>query len=121
MSTSRPENTESPHDVEDLDTTRRRFVTATAVGICAAYAAAIGYPIYKYLKATVDEAIADAAANTIELPGFDSLKPGDTKPFEFKGEPSMLILFLDATWVALSAVCTHLGCTVAYQSPAPTI
>jgi cytochrome b6-f complex iron-sulfur subunit len=121
MSTSNSENSKSEHDNEDLDTTRRRFITATAVGICAAYAGAIGYPVFKYLKAPVDAAIAEAAVNSTELKGADKLPAGSTMMFTFKSHPAMLIHFADDTWVALTAVCTHLGCTLGYDPPDPLI
>ena len=35
--------------------------------------------------------------------------------FKFGSRPAMLIHHKDDTWVALDAVCTHLGCTVQYQ------
>ena len=101
--------------------TRRGFVTAAAVVVGGAYAAAIGYPIYKYLHAPVDQAIAEAKNNSIELKDADKLPMGSTLTFMFKQHPALLIHFDVGTWVALTAVCTHLGCTLSYQSPSPLI
>jgi cytochrome b6-f complex iron-sulfur subunit len=35
--------------------------------------------------------------------------------FKFGTQPAMLIHHDDDTWTALSAVCTHLGCTAGYE------
>jgi cytochrome b6-f complex iron-sulfur subunit len=115
---------EAPPEVESDEQdsfTRRGFVRVAAVAVGVAYTAAIGYPIYKYLHAPIDQAIADARNNTISLKDADKLPAGSTLMFMFKSAPSMLIHFDDGTWVALSAVCTHLGCTLSYQSPSPLI
>ncbi len=106
---------------DDSSFTRRGFVKVAAVGVGVIYAAAIGYPIYKYLESPVNKAIADAALNTIVLKDADKLPLSSTLMFTFKENPSMLIHFADDSWVALSAVCTHLGCTLHYQPPAPLI
>ena len=106
---------------DDLSFTRRGFVAVAVTALGCAYAGAIGYPIYRYLRAPVDAEIADAAANSIELKDADKLPLGRTLMFMFKSNPSMLIHFADDSWVALSAVCTHLGCTLSYQPPAPLI
>jgi cytochrome b6-f complex iron-sulfur subunit len=37
--------------------------------------------------------------------------------FKFGPKPALLIHHADGTWVAMSAVCTHLGCTVQYEGP----
>ena len=41
--------------------------------------------------------------------------------FKFGTAPAMLIHHEDGRWVALSAVCTHLGCTVQYEPQADRI
>jgi cytochrome b6-f complex iron-sulfur subunit len=41
--------------------------------------------------------------------------------FKFGTSPAMLIHHQDGTWVALTAVCTHLGCTVQYEPQANRI
>lgn len=106
---------------DEMSFTRRGFVTVAAAAVCVAYAGAIGYPIYEYLEAPVKQAMAEAAVNTIALPGADKLPLNTTLKFAFKGNPAMLIHFGDDSWVAISAVCTHLGCTLGYQPPAPLI
>jgi cytochrome b6-f complex iron-sulfur subunit len=106
---------------EENSFTRRGFVKVASVAVGAAYAVAIGYPIYKYLDAPVQQAIRDAKNNTITLKDADKLPAGSTLMFMFKSAPAMLIHFDDGTWVALSAVCTHLGCTLSYTSPSPLI
>ena len=109
-------------ETEEQDSfTRRGFVKVATVAVGAAYAVAIGYPIYKYLRAPVDQAIAEAKNNTTILKDADKLPAGSTLMFMFKSAPAMLIHFDDGTWVALSAVCTHLGCTLGYTSPSPLI
>ena len=41
--------------------------------------------------------------------------------FKFGASPAMLIHHEDGRWVALTAVCTHLGCTVQYEPAADRI
>ena len=42
--------------------------------------------------------------------------PGSAVKFEESGSPAMLVHLDSGDFVAYSAVCTHQGCTVAYQS-----
>lgn len=44
------------------------------------------------------------------------LKPNTGKIFGFGSRPAILILDRDGKYHALSAVCTHLGCTVQFRS-----
>jgi len=44
------------------------------------------------------------------------LKPNSGKIFRFGSRPGLLIMNGDGTYRALSATCTHLGCTVQYRS-----
>ena len=41
--------------------------------------------------------------------------------FKFGTAPAMLIHHEDGRWVAMTAVCTHLGCTVQYEPQADRI
>src|SRR5512138_3055984 len=83
------------------------------VGLC--YAAAIGYPIYRYLASPVEKASALAAVTEVTLKDAQKLPVGSAMMFKFGTQPSMLIHHADGSWVALSAICTHLGCTVQFQ------
>jgi cytochrome b6-f complex iron-sulfur subunit len=96
--------------------TRRRFVQIGLGAAGAGYAAALGYPLYAYLAAPAEEAAAEAAVKEVTLPEADQLPVGAALMFKFGGRPAMLIHHRDGTWTALSAVCTHLGCTVQYEA-----
>ena len=99
---------------------RRAFLAAAAgaAGLC--YVAALGYPVYRYLASPVD--MADAAAVTqVTLKDAQKLPAGSVLMFKFGPRPAMLIHHLDGRWIALTAVCTHLGCTVQYEPEADRI
>lgn len=100
---------------EDQGFTRRGFVKVAVVGMCAAYAAAIGYPVYRYLNSPVEKAAGAAAVKDVTLKDADTLPANSALMFKFGTHPAMLIHHEDGTWVALDAVCTHLGCTVAFD------
>lgn len=106
---------------EDDSITRRGFVKIAAGGMACVYGAAVGYPIYKYLASPVEKAAAEAAVKEVDLAGADKLPAGSTMMFMFGPHPAMLTHFADGTWSALTAVCTHLGCTLHYAPPAPRI
>lgn len=95
--------------------TRRAFlVAAGAAGIC--YSAALAYPIYRYLASPAEMAASTSAITEITLKDAQKLPAGSVLMFKFGPSPAMLIHHQDGSWVALSAVCTHLGCTVQYES-----
>ena len=94
---------------------RRGFLKVAVGGMCLAYAAAIGYPVYRYLNSPVERSIAEAAVTEVDQPGAEKLPKGSAMMFKFGAKPSLLIHHEDDTWVAMTAVCTHLGCTVAYR------
>jgi cytochrome b6-f complex iron-sulfur subunit len=101
-----------PANEEDRGT-RRAFMGAAALA-GAAYAGAIGYPVYRYLASPIAEASAAAAVTEVSLKDAQKLTPGSVLMFKFGSQPAMLIHHKDGEWVALGAVCTHLGCTVQY-------
>jgi len=110
---------ESPADSEEDSFSRRGFVLMAMGGMGLAYAAAIGYPIYRYLNSPVEKSVEMAMVKEVALPDADKLPKGAVLMFKFGAKPSLLIHHADDSWVALSAVCTHMGCTVAYN-PATT-
>jgi cytochrome b6-f complex iron-sulfur subunit len=98
----------------DETTTRRGFLAvAVAAGVC--YAGALAYPIYRYLASAAEMAASEAAVTEVTLKDAQKLVAGSAMMFRFGSSPAMLIHNSDDSWVALSAVCTHLGCTVKFE------
>lgn len=95
--------------------TRRAFAKVGMVAAGAAYAAALGYPVYRYLATPAERAALLAAVKEVALTGADKLPKHAAMIFKFAGRPAILLHHNDDTWTALSAVCTHLGCTVQYE------
>ncbi len=95
---------------------RQAFVRLALGGIGICYVAAIGYPVYRYLASPLERAEAATAITEVTLKDAQRLAPGSALMFKFGSQPAMLIHHQDDTWVALGAVCTHLGCTVQYEA-----
>ncbi len=57
----------------------------------------------------------ELAADTVVAGRVGELRPNTGKIFRFGSKPGLLILSSDGTYHALSAVCTHLNCTVQYR------
>lgn len=108
---SMPEIQES----SDASPSRRSFMKLAVGGMCAGYAAVIGYPVYRYLNSPVEKAAATAAVKEVSLPGADTLPKGTAMVFKFGSHPALLIHHDDDSWTAMTAVCTHLGCTVQFD------
>ena len=70
------------------------------------------YPVARYL---VPPKAPEAATRRVIAAKKNELKPGTFKTFPFGGQPGILVRRRDGTYRALSAVCTHLGCTVQYR------
>ena len=113
MSTQEPMSDNPIEPVTDANT-RRGFLAAAGVA-GAGYIAALGYPVYRYLASPIEMAAGAAAVTEILLKDAQKLAAGSVLMFKFGSSPAMLIHHSDGAWVALGAVCTHLGCTVQYQ------
>ncbi len=94
---------------------RREFLRTAVTAAGACYAAAVGYPVFRYLTSPAEQAMSLAAVTEVTLQDAHTLAAGSVLMFKFGSRPAMLIHHKDDTWVALDAVCTHLGCTVQYQ------
>ena len=80
-----------------------------------------GYPIYRYLASPEEMASSATAVKEVSLKDAQKLPAGSVLMFKFGTSPAMLIHHADGTWASLSAVCTHLGCTVQYEPQADRI
>jgi cytochrome b6-f complex iron-sulfur subunit len=106
---------------ETNDKTTRRFFVAAAGAAGLAYAAALAYPIYRYLASPAEMAMEATAVTEVTLKDAQKLPLGSVLMFKFGTAPAMLIHHEDGRWIALTAVCTHLGCTVQYEPQADRI
>jgi Rieske Fe-S protein len=97
---------------------RRRFINLFFGGSFAATLAAFLYPVIRYiLPPKQTEAVQKkvAAAKTGEL------APNSAKIFKFGSTPAVLINTQEGKLLAFTAVCTHLTCTVTYETSTGTL
>ncbi|MEK7395001.1 MAG: hypothetical protein RL173_1981 [Fibrobacterota bacterium] len=107
----RPEQNPSP----ESDGSRRNFLKVAAGALGACYVGGMGYPVYRYLASPVEKAESATAVKEVVLDQAASLPKNTSLMFKFGSKPAMLIHHDDDTWTAVSAVCTHLGCTAGYE------
>lgn len=85
------------------------FLGTSAGAMCAS----VLYPIVRYL---VPPDIPEAATSRTVASREGELKPNEGKIFAFGGHAALLIRGEEGDYKAVSAVCTHLNCTVQYRS-----
>ena len=111
-----------PNIVEDAGEVRtRRFFLAAAGAAGLLYTAALAYPIYRYLASPEEMALSATAVTEVTLKDAQKLPAGSVLLFKFGTAPAMLIHHTDGRWISMTAVCTHLGCTVQYEPQADRI
>lgn len=71
------------------------------------------YPVIRFLN---PPAVAEAAVNEVVDGKVQDLAPNSGKIVRFGAQPVLLIRLTETNWRAFSAVCTHLGCIVQYDS-----
>lgn len=89
---------------------RRKFLGVCLGGCAAGIAAAALYPLYRYLSPRAD----GGTGAKVVIPEKD-VAEGTAKFFEFAGSAAVLVRKKGGELVALSAVCTHLGCIVQWE------
>ena len=89
---------------------RRIFLGACLGGVAAAAAGAAVYPVFRYLAPKAGT----GTRRKVEIPATE-LPEGAARFFEFEGKSAVLVRLNGGALVALSAVCTHLGCVVQWQ------
>lgn len=89
---------------------RRKFLGVCLAGATVGATAAIAYPVYRYLSPSSGQ----VGAQKIEF-GLSDLPEGEAKFFEYAGSSAVIVKTSSNQVVALSAVCTHLGCIVQWE------
>ena len=92
---------------------RRRLIEFFLGGDLLASFASFIYPVLRYL---VPPTVVDLGGDATVAAKLTELKPNSAKIFRFGSHPGLLIMNTDGTYHALSATCTHLGCTVQYRN-----
>lgn len=92
---------------------RRRFMQFLLGGGLLASAVAFLYPVLRYL---VPPAATDLGGDSVVAAKVGDLKANSGKIFRFGSRPGLLVRTADGEYRAMSAVCTHLNCTVQYRS-----
>jgi Rieske Fe-S protein len=92
---------------------RRRFMQFLLGGGLLASAVAFLYPVLRYL---VPPAATDLGGDSVVAAKVGELKVNSGKIFRFGSRPGLLVRTADGGYRAMSAVCTHLQCTVQYRS-----
>jgi Rieske Fe-S protein len=91
---------------------RRAVVSWLLGGGVAASLASFFYPVIRFLN---PPAVSEASVNEVDAGKVQDLKPNTGKIVKFGSKPALLVRINDTEWKALSAVCTHLNCTVQYR------
>jgi cytochrome b6-f complex iron-sulfur subunit len=92
---------------------RRRLMQVLRGGGLLASAVAFLYPVLRYL---VPPAATDLGGDSVVAAKVSDLKANSGKIFRFGSRPGLLVRTADGEYRALSAICTHLNCTVQYRS-----
>ena len=99
--------------VTQPESARRRFMQFLLGGGLLASAASFFYPVVRYL---VPPAAVDLGGDSVVAAKVGELKVNSGKIFRFGSRPGLLVRTADGEYRAMSAVCTHLNCTVQYRS-----
>ncbi|QEM67273.1 Rieske 2Fe-2S domain-containing protein [Geobacter sp. FeAm09] len=89
---------------------RRTFLGVCLGGLAAAVAAVTAWPVYRYLAPRST----GATAARVDIPEKD-VPEGEARFFEFNGASAVVVRKRGGGLIALSAVCTHLGCIVQWE------
>jgi Rieske Fe-S protein len=111
MATSKP-GVNNMHCPRYKPIPRRGFVEMLLGGGFLATAAAFIYPVMRYF---VPPQTADLGGDSVVAAKVGEMKPNSGKIFRFGSRPGLLVLTTDGQYKAMSAVCTHLSCTVQYR------
>jgi Rieske Fe-S protein len=92
---------------------RRRIVEVLLGGGLFASVVSFVYPVLRYL---IPPPVADLGGDEVVASKVGDLRPNGSKVFRFGTRPALLLMTAEGEYRALSAVCTHLSCTVQYRN-----
>lgn len=99
-----------PNDAPDPSPTRRHFCEACIVGMGAASAGAVGYPVVAFLGRPTSL----LGSQQIRIPVAD-LSEDQARYVDHDGQ-QLVVLYTGRVPKVLSASCSHLGCIVAWDN-----
>jgi len=94
-------------------TPRRRAVAFLLGGGLFTSLISFVYPVLHYL---IPPPVADLGGDEVVASKVGDLKSNSSKIFRFGTRPALLLMTAEGEYRALSAVCTHLSCTVQYRN-----
>jgi cytochrome b6-f complex iron-sulfur subunit len=97
---------------QQVSPTKRTALIKLLWSGAAAFAAAICYPIFAYLR---PPAVSGEKVSSVLVGSVDDFDLGSGVHFRFGNEPGLLVRLEDGSFKAFSATCTHLDCTVQYR------
>lgn len=89
---------------------RRKFLMVMVGGLGGIITAAAAWPIFRFLSP-----IEGAGGSKTVNVNRSEVPVGSAHFIQFQGKPAVVLQPSPGDFVALSAVCTHLGCVVAWQ------
>ena len=104
--------------MEQKKISRREFINYILGGALSALTATAAYSIFRYV--TPPEGTETAVSSVVAAKAGE-LVPNSGKIFKFGDKPGILINTSLGELLAFNAICTHLNCTVQYDSPAQYI
>ncbi len=97
---------------------RRNFVNFFLGGSIIGTICSLLYPVVRFL---LPPKTGGGTVGSVVAAKVGELAPNSYKIFRFGNKPGILIHSAEGEWKAFSAICTHLTCTVTYQSQSETI
>jgi Rieske Fe-S protein len=100
------------HDPPSGGPPRRHIIEFLLGGGLFASLVSFVYPVLRYL---IPPPMADLGGDEVVAGKVGDLKANSSKIFRFGTRPALLLMTAGGEYRALSAVCTHLSCTVQYR------
>lgn len=97
---------------------RRSAIDLFLGGSLVATIAAFVYPVVRYLLPPRRPSVSQ---DTVVAAKTGELAPNSAKVFRFGAAPAILVNTPEGKLVALTAVCTHLACTVRFEAETETL
>jgi len=86
---------------------RRKFLTGILGALGTIIAGITAYPVFRYLSPQSQS----SGTGKVSIPK-EKVGTGQAHFFQFQGHPAVVLQKSPGAYIALSAICTHLGCIV---------